>query len=78
MCHTAPPEPPSSRYPIRRSGDFAGRQLDGRVRWWIVPAALRLELNGVWLSKADFLKAAPNAPLTGDSRYLSLNLTALF
>lgn len=61
-----------------RSGDFAGRQLDGRVRWWILPAALRLELTGVWLSKADFLKAAPNAPRTGDSRYLSLNLTALF
>lgn len=61
-----------------RSGDFAGRQIEGRARWWIVPNALRFEANGVWLNKAGFLRTAPTAPRTADSRYLSLNLTASF
>ena len=61
-----------------RSGDFAGRQLEGRARWWLIPNALRFETSAVWLDKAGFLQSAPNAPRTGDSRYVSLNLTAMF
>jgi len=38
-----------------RSGDFAGRQLEGRIRYWLVPNALRFEANAVWLDKAGFL-----------------------
>ncbi|HEX7873764.1 MAG TPA: alginate export family protein [Sphingobium sp.] len=58
------------------SGNFAGHQIDARVRTWIVPRKLRFEVDGVWLAKGRFLTDAPNAPLTGDSKYLSLNLTA--
>jgi len=59
-----------------RAGSFAGQQLDARVRAWIVPQRLRFEVDGVWLAKGRFLTGAPNALPTGDSKYLSLNLTA--
>jgi len=60
------------------SGRFAGQQVDARVRTWIVPQRLRFEVDGVWLAKGRFLREAPNAPHTGDTTYLSLNLTASF
>ena len=61
-----------------RSGNFAGHQLDARLRWWIRPAALRLEGDAVMLSKGRFLEVAPNAPRGGTTLYGSLNLTANF
>ena len=63
------------RDPGGASGRFAGTQLEGRLRYWLVPGKLRAEANGVWLDKARFLRQAPNAPPTGDERYVSLNLT---
>ncbi len=60
------------------SGGFAGRQVEGRLRYWIVPVALRFEIDALWLDKGRFLLEAANAPDTGDSRYVSLNLTASF
>lgn len=59
-----------------RAGRFAGQQIDARIRHWIAPQRLRFEVDAVWLAKGHFLTAAPNAPTTGDSHYLSLNLTA--
>jgi hypothetical protein len=61
-----------------RSGSFAGHQLDGRIRYWIVPQALRLEFNGSFLAKGRFLKSAPNASNGRDVRYASFNLSATF
>jgi hypothetical protein len=61
-----------------RSGSFAGHQLEGRARWWILPERLRGEANAAWLAKGGFLRRAPNAPRTGDTHYLSLALTATF
>jgi hypothetical protein len=61
-----------------RAGAFAGNQVEGRIRWWIVRDRLRAEANGLWLDKGRFLRRAPNAPATGDGRYMSLNLTAQF
>ncbi len=61
-----------------RSGHFAGRQLEGRLRYWLVPNQLRLEFNGAWLDKAGLLRTAPNAPRTGDTRYLTAAVTASF
>ena len=66
------------RDPGGASGRFAGTQLEGRLRYWLVPGKLRAEANGVWLDKARFLRQAPNAPPTGDERYVSLNLTGQF
>lgn len=61
-----------------RSGRFAGWQAEARVRWWVRPERLRAEVNAVWLGKGRFLETASNAPDGGDTRYLSLNLTATF
>jgi hypothetical protein len=61
-----------------RSGDFAGQQVEGRARYWLIPNALRFEANAVLLIKDRFLETAPNAGAGQDSHYLSLNLTALF
>jgi hypothetical protein len=61
-----------------RSGTFAGTQLEGRARYWLVKDRIRAEADAVWLDKGRFLQRAPNAPPTGDERYLSLNLTAQY
>ena len=61
-----------------RSGHFAGHQLDMRARYWLVPRALRFEGTAVLLFKERFLEDAPNAPATGDTHYVSANLTATF
>lgn len=61
-----------------RSGRFAGHVLDGRLRWWVWPKKLRAEFNGSLILKGRFLRDAPNAPRTGDTRYASLALTAMF
>jgi hypothetical protein len=61
-----------------RSGAFAGHQFDGRFRWWVRPAKLRFEMDGVVLTKGSFLENAPNAAAKGTAAYGSLNLTASF
>lgn len=66
------------RDPSGASGDFAGSQIDSRLRYWITPQALRFELDAVWLDKGRFLREAPNAPPTGNTTYVSLNLLASF
>ncbi len=66
------------RDPSGRSGSFAGRQLDARIRYWLIQDRLRLELDGVWLTKGRFLREAPNAPPGGDTKYLSANFTTFF
>lgn len=57
------------------SGDFAGHQVDARLRHWLMPKHLRLELDGVWLARGRFLESAPNGRL-GNTRYVSVSLTA--
>lgn len=61
-----------------KSGNFAGHQFDGRVRYWLLPGQLRGEVNAVYLAKGRFLRQAPNAPRTGDTRYIAVSLTASF
>lgn len=61
-----------------RSGDFAGYQFDGRLRYWVIPRSLRFEVDAVILAKGRFLDRAPNAPQTGDTRFLSVNITSQF
>ncbi len=61
-----------------RAGSFAGHQLEGRARYWIVPGFLRGEVNALWLAKGRFLKIAPNAPRTGDTGYISTAVIATF
>jgi hypothetical protein len=61
-----------------RSGDFAGHQIEARLRYWLLPARLRFEANGLLLAKGRFLRDAPNGPPGRTTRYASLNITASF
>ncbi|MEG3148633.1 alginate export family protein [Sphingomonas sp. ZT3P38] len=61
-----------------RSGNFAGHQIDARLRYWLVRDRLRYEIDGVWLAKGRFLRDAPNAPPPRGTTYVSVNLTASF
>ena len=51
------------------SGRFAGQQIEGRVRHWLVPKTLRLDTGAAYLIKGSFLRNAPNAPSYGDTVY---------
>lgn len=59
-----------------RSGDFAGHQLEGRVRYWVIPKRLQLEFDGLVLAKERFLRDAPNATAGKWTRYVSFNVIA--
>jgi hypothetical protein len=61
-----------------RSGDFAGHQLEARLRYWLIPARLRFEFDGLLLAKGRFLRDAPNAASGRWTKYGSFNLTASF
>lgn len=60
------------------SGRFAGHQIEGRVRFSLIPDRLRLEWNGLFLAKGNLLRNAPNAPAGGNTVYNSLNATFSF
>lgn len=60
------------------SGRFAGFQVEGRGRYWLIPRLLRTELNAAWLAKRGVLKNAPNAPQHGDTFYLSSAVSIVF
>jgi hypothetical protein len=66
------------RDPAGRSGRYAGAQVEGRVRYWLAKDRARLEANAIWLDKGRFLRTAPNAPRSGDERYVSLNTVLSF
>lgn len=61
-----------------RSGSFAGHQIDGRLRYWLKPKALRLESGFAYLAKGRFLRDAPNATYDGDTKYVYTDLTYTF
>jgi hypothetical protein len=61
-----------------RSGDFAGHQIEARLRYWPIPKRLRFEYSGLILAKGRFLRDAANAPAGGATRYNSFNVTASF
>jgi hypothetical protein len=60
------------------AGRHGGDLFDCRVRYWLVPNALRLEVDYTFIAKGRFLRDAPNAPAGGDTQYLSLNATWTF
>jgi len=63
---------------LGRSGTFAAHEIDTRVRYWVIPRELRFEVDAVVLFKGRFLEEAPNAPQTGNERFLSINITRQF
>jgi hypothetical protein len=52
-----------------KSGRFAGNQVEMRVRYWVVPGVLRVDSGVAALVKGGFLRDAPLAPDTGNTRY---------
>jgi hypothetical protein len=60
------------------SGRYAGLQLEGRVRYWIVPQHWRAELNAAWFDRAGLMRDAPNASPHGDTTYGSAALSYSF
>lgn len=66
------------RDPAGASGKFAGHQLEGRVRYWIVPGLLRLDSGGALFFNGRFLNEAPNANGFGNPAYGYFDLTASF
>lgn len=52
-----------------QSGRYAGVQIDGRARYWLVPDKVRLGAGAALLAKGRFLTDAPNAPRDGDTHY---------
>ncbi|MBB5713640.1 hypothetical protein FHS94_000459 [Sphingomonas aerophila] len=63
---------------LGRQGDFAGTQLEARVRYWIQPNRYRIESGTALLFKGDFLNRAANAQPSGDTHYFYLDLSAFF
>jgi len=61
-----------------RSGNAAGTQIELRARRTLIPNRLKLDVGGDLLMKGHFLKAAPNAPKTGDTRYGYVEIAAAF
>jgi hypothetical protein len=61
-----------------QSGNFAGHQVEGRLRYWVVPDAMMLETGAAYLFKGRFLRDAPNAPDTPDTAYAYLAATIFF
>lgn len=49
------------RDPAGSSGSFAGNEIYGRARYWLVPKRLRLEAGGAVLFWGRFLKEASNS-----------------
>lgn len=62
------------RDPSGGSGSYAGTQVEVRARRWLSPKRLRLEFGAALLAKGRFLTDAPNAPRTGDTRYVYTDL----
>lgn len=66
------------RDPTGASGRTVGTQFEARARWWAVPNRVRMAAGGVYLAKGRFLRDAPNAPATGDTRYAYVEATYSF
>lgn len=66
------------RDPSGASGRFVGHQIEGRIRYWLAPGRMRLDVNALVLAKGRFLREAPNAPSSGNTRYLALDASVFF
>jgi hypothetical protein len=60
------------------SGTYLGQQLEGRIRWDIVPEIIRSEVGAAYFFKSGFAKGAPNANQQGDSNFIYSQITFSF
>lgn len=64
--------------PTGASGRNIGTVASGRVRFWAIPQALRLETGFGFLGKGRFARTAPGAPDTGNTVYGYWQFTSFF
>lgn len=60
------------RDPSGKSGRHAGTLVEGKLRYWLVPERLAGNFDFAVIRKGRFLREAPGAPQTGDTRYVSI------
>lgn len=60
------------------SGNFAGYQVDTRVRWWLVPDRVRAEFNSVLVAHGDYLKEVRPVSARDFTAYGGFDLTFSF
>lgn len=63
------------RDPSGLAGRDGARQLDLRIRAWLVPRMLRIETGATHLAAGPFLRAAPNATRLGDTNFFYADVT---
>ncbi|GAB4119127.1 MAG: hypothetical protein Kow00104_01400 [Rhodothalassiaceae bacterium] len=61
-----------------QSGSFGGHQIEGRVRHWLVPGNVRLEVGAAWFIEGDFLRNAPAASGNGDPIFVYTDIAFTF
>jgi hypothetical protein len=66
------------RDPLGRSGRDGAQQIDARLRTWIVPGAIRLDVGATHLIAGRFLRRAPNATQEGNTTFLYGDVTYTF
>lgn len=64
--------------PSGESGSYLGQQLEGRLRWDILPKSLRWEIGAAYYFLDGFAEDAPNANDQGNARFVYSQLTVLF
>lgn len=60
------------------SGTYLGQQLEGRLRWDIIPNNVRWEIGAAYYFKSGFANDAPNANNQGDPNFVYSQLTLSF
>ena len=64
--------------PTGDSGSYLGQQLEGRLRWDVVPNNIHWEIGAAYYFKAGFAENAPNANDQGDANFVYSQLTFSF
>lgn len=64
--------------PAGNSGTYLGQQLEGRLRWQLIPNSLRWEIGAAYYFKSGFAKRAPNANDEGDAKFIYNQITLSF
>jgi hypothetical protein len=60
------------------SGSYAGTQWDSRVRYWLIPKRMQLEVNALLLKHGQFLQQAPGARRESATRFLTVSVMTSF
>ena len=64
--------------PSGDSGSYLGQQLEGRLRWDVIPSNIRWEIGAAYYFKSGFAEDAPNANDQGDANFVYSQLTFTF